>query len=412
MTCKRAFRPSLFLTIMGILCASSEQCRGQEVWTQVSLPDVAVPFSLNIEFPTADTGYATHLSDSLFRTTDGGQSWAAVDLQLDHPEPSAYGTSALTFFGPNGWLVVYEADSNATLTRLLKTTDYGFTWTMIPFDSSLTQLYIYFKSSSLGYLSGSNLNNNFLSITTNGGYTWQKRTLPPAGINGNSLGPIGQPNIITGYSYGASADSVLTYLSTDTGATWNLYTGAEMAYVGANTWITYNGWSSDNGKSWITFATGDTGVLGGIIADTLGHAMSKPFNPTDNVLYFTTDYGHSWGTTQVPFYEIHGAAIAGDAWYVLGANARQLYRSSAPHLTVSQTTGATQFQILTNPAMHFLQISLEETPDDIRIVDFLGRTVARYSTQGGAFSADVSGLPEGLYWVVWRDGAKPFVHLN
>lgn len=108
--------------------------------------------------------------------------------------------------------------------------------------------------------------------------------------------------------------------------------------------------------------------------------------------------------------------IIGNVWYLLSYDSTgrtaSLYRSISNSSSVSQTNQPPQFHILTNPATHFLQISLEDVPDEIRIVDFLGRTVARYSTLGGEFSADVSGLPEGLYWVVVRSGAKAFMHLS
>jgi hypothetical protein len=191
-----------------------------------------------------------------------------------------------------------------------------------------------------------------------------------------------------------------------------------MVYIGQNTWINNNAWSTDNGQSWDSIPTNPLFVTSPIFTDTLGHAMYTGCGgiDLDTLLYYTTNYGHSWNNVNAPFLIIQSGLIIGDVWYVLGyerdSSTISLFRSTISSLSVSQTNQSPQFHILTNPATHFLQLSLEDTPDDIRIVDFLGRTVARYSTLGGEFSADVSGLPEGLYWVVARSGAKAFIHLS
>jgi hypothetical protein len=413
MTNNRLLRLGLFFTALWLTSAISDPAYCQRVWALVDSD-----FYVNhIRFPTADTGYAAFDgSDSLLRTTDRGQSWNAVNLPLMHTWDNNFG-SYLTFFGSFGWFMTSESDAaNNIFARLLKTTDYGFTWSMLPMDSTWIPRNIYFKSPSLGYMMG-----NPFRISTDGGRSWQTRTAPPI-YESSTVDEVGQPNVLLGTSWGSS--EAVHYLSTDTGATWSrtdsifhLISYGGMAYIGASTWISHNAWTTDNGQTWDTVPTTAQHWNGVMTTDTLGHGMFTRY-PTgfgDFALYFTSDFGHSWDSAKVPFQTMEDGVTIGDVWYVLAYDSAgttlSLYRSLSGSSIVSQTAPPPKFQILTNPATHFLQLSLEDTPDDIRIVDFLGRTVARYSTQGGECSADVSGFPEGLYWVVARSGALPFVHL-
>jgi photosystem II stability/assembly factor-like uncharacterized protein len=407
---------------MWLMGVSSIPAYGQRLWTLVA-PAPEVLYSL--QFPTADTGYAISLGDSLIRTTDGGKSWNPVNLPITRSEASF--EMHITFCGPLGWLVTTET---YTSFRVLQTTDYGFTWSIILVDSSTRMPQgIYFKSPALGYLWGFGVTQDteahFISISTDSGRSWQTRPIPTG--NGSfsiTVDAIGQPNVILGEGIFLVDPSPpnFFYLSTDTGATWTpnsiiYHLPNDMAYIGASTWITDNAFTTDNGKTWDTVPTTAPTFFAKSIApstDTLGHgmidgyAMSK--RQDDSTLYFTSDFGRSWDSTRVPFKGMRSGVISEGAWYAVGSDGN-LYRSQETTSSVSRTNHPAQFQILTNPATHFLQISMKNIPDEIRIVDFLGRTVARYSTQGGGFSADVSSLPEGLYWVVTRSGASPFVHL-
>jgi hypothetical protein len=324
----------------------------------------------------------------------------------------------VNFFGSSGWYGTYEADANAVngvLTRLLHTTDFGATWSLTQWDSSVIIPAIYFKSPSMGYMMWS----DFFYISTDSGNTWQARPLPPSGPDGGpDVYAVGPPNVILGDSYDATKNQNDYYVSTDTGATWDSSI-QYMSYIGNDTWVTRNAWSTNNGQTFNTVPTTASLLHNGVTTDTLGHGLF----PSDglsagsgSVLYFTNDYGHSWDSATVPFKGFEEAVIVGDVWYILspdsGASTFSLYRSPAPSSSVSRTIAPAPFQILTNPTTHVLQLSLENIPDEIRIVDFLGRTVGNYSTQGGAFSVDVSALPAGLYWVVTHSGAQPFVHLS
>jgi|GEM_PF-2194629 len=406
MNFRRAFRLSFLILIL--VSMATKRGYAQREWTMVSSNNAFGEFL----FATADTGYGAVRAQNehaLMRTTNGGYTWSSVILPIDSVD-----LVGLAVFGSSGWLLAGDLRTRA-VTWLLKTTDYGSTWSKLPinFDGMGIDFYRFiFKSSTFGYLVGGNL-----LLTTDGGQSWEPRALPPS--NGSIQGFImrfGPPNVITGTGYDKTGDQHYQYpfISTDSGATWYRQEeyGAVMTYVGNDTWIWDNLQSTDNGQTWDTIPTTSQGVNATIITDTLGHGMFASYNNNqwDSVLYFTTDYGRSWDSSKVPFARIDYGDIVGDTWYVESNG--QLYRSPPAPSTVGQTTQPAQFRILTNPTTLFLRISQEDIPGEIRIVDFLGRTVARYSIQGGEFSMDVSSLPEGLYWVVARSGALPFVHLS
>jgi photosystem II stability/assembly factor-like uncharacterized protein len=412
---QRAFRLSLLCLALILASISPEHAFAQRLWEPI-------PGSLYIGFPS-DTGYGLTIdtlanTDTLVRTTNGGKSWQQVELPID--SHSFWGGGSypmlpgnLSFVGPIGWLLAGTPGGLYGFQHLLKTTDYGFTWSTLSMDSTLGADNIIFKSQSLGYLAAG----GSLYITRDGGQTWQHQgTGPPSGgysIIGYIYLDDGPANVIEGTGYVSSKDpgTYYPYVSTDAGETWYPVYEPMDWYIGRDIWITFHDRTTDYGQTWNPVPTTAYIYGGYLITDTLGHGMFTGYDGhSDSVLYFTTDYGSTWDSVNVPFAGINNGLIVDNTWYVEYEG--QLYRSPPALGSVAQTSQTRQFQILTNPAAHVLQLSLEEIPDEIRIVDFLGRTVGNYSTQGGAFSVDVSALPAGLYWVVTRSGAQSFVHLT
>ena len=412
---KLSFLTSIFL-------AFSISSHAQQQWTKVFSGHFGVQkrflSAFALRFPTKDTGYAIVGADRLIRTTDGGQSWSEATIpptlgQINYPID-------LTFFGSSGWLLASESDTLTSAKRILHSTDYGFTWSLMQTDSTLMASAIYFKSPTLGYIWGPSFGTPQFWVTTDGGESWRIRTNPPCNFPSSSFALlIGQPNVILGEVDGSPINFQSSfYLSTDTGLTWTLngsgiqiYGFDAMNYIGASTWVSAKGYTTDNGKNWVPVQT--TAPFSGIITDTLGHGM---FIPDSNSLYFTNDFGRSWDSLQVPISQIYDGVIIDRVEYILapdsGGATSSLWRSVVEPSVVKQTEVTSAFRILTNPAYHFLQLSLEDTHNDIHIVDGLGRIIGSYLTQGSEYSIDISSLPGGLYWVVTREGAKPFVHVS
>jgi len=92
---------------------------GGETWSENSVPVISSTGFMGLSFPTASTGYLVNQAGILFKTTDGGKSFSAVDQQAVH-------TRSLQFVTPDlGW----EVRGN----DLFETKDGGSTWHPIPF---------------------------------------------------------------------------------------------------------------------------------------------------------------------------------------------------------------------------------------------------------------------------------------
>ncbi len=172
---------------------------GGRIWTNTSLKDI-----YDVDFVDVNTGFAAAKgtltpATSLYKSTDGGNSWNPVytfpgsdgaSIQFlnsnvgwavaNYNNPNVYRTTnggntwsttspgfsvTKLFFldASNGW--VGGADG-----KVAKTTDGGVTWTNVNAGTESANFYIdriYFKDSNIGWITGSKTRR-----TTNGGLTW------------------------------------------------------------------------------------------------------------------------------------------------------------------------------------------------------------------------------------------------
>ncbi len=124
----------------------------------------------DMAFPTTTTGYAA--GAELYKTTDKGQNWQALNTGLDESY-HAYGSMQF-FSADTGYVVAHTGTSTRDV--LIKTTDGGKSWTKIDVHMYVQQYSaIYFLNNRVGYMSTSDryYGNGFLK-TTDGGQTWQQ----------------------------------------------------------------------------------------------------------------------------------------------------------------------------------------------------------------------------------------------
>ncbi|MGD0610394.1 MAG: YCF48-related protein [Anaerolineales bacterium] len=96
-----------------------ETTNGGQTWTENPASENSSTGFVGVSFPTVSSGYLVNQAGILFKTTDGGRSFSAVDQQAVH-------TRSLQFITPNlGW----EVRAN----DLFETTDGGSSWRPIPF---------------------------------------------------------------------------------------------------------------------------------------------------------------------------------------------------------------------------------------------------------------------------------------
>ncbi|RQO29822.1 hypothetical protein DBR32_14660 [Taibaiella sp. KBW10] len=204
----------------------------------------------NISFPTPNTGYISGTANSLFKTTNAGNSWTAIP---------------------------------ATATGLT--------------NGSIQC--IHFLDAQNGFIAGSQIGvsggGRFIKKTSDGGTTWT--TVTPAGIATSTVYDMAFFPSGTGI---AVATNNQAFRSTDNGNTWTaiatpgtVYSvavaGSTVVVAVANSLIMR---SADQGQTWTTIPT-TAGGLQGVHFYDAQHGMITGANGT---ILYTTDAGLSWST--------------------------------------------------------------------------------------------------------------------
>ena len=162
-------------------------------------------------FPTATTGWTVGSAGKVWKSTDGGGSWAAQTSGV------AGDLNDVCFIGATtGWAV---GDGG----QILKTTDGGSTWTPQSSPTTLNLLAVTAWDENRAWASGEDAT---LLHTTDGGATWTGQTLPiwPP----YDLEDIDFADATTGFTVGMFGT---TYRSTDGGTSWHALTSGSTGWL-------------------------------------------------------------------------------------------------------------------------------------------------------------------------------------
>jgi len=290
-------------------------------------------------FRDASTGWVTYRSQDemiipasavVWRTQDGGQTWRS-SLPLDLQGLSeVYWPSDLVFAdSQNGWLLVHVgAGMSHDYVALYRTQDGGQSWARLldPYGGSEIQVCqkdtLVFPTAENGWLTGSCggvMAGAFLYQTTDGGQSWQPVTLPapaesPNVLSESSPGYCGtQSPVFTSPQDGKlilrcedfSQDPYVTnfylYTTSDGGVTWVPASSpaGTLAFGAGDT-----GWALsrdlfhtiDGGQTWTKVKTVNWDGQFSFVSDTLGWAVARAETDTGTVIALvqTTDGGKTW----------------------------------------------------------------------------------------------------------------------
>ncbi|MBP7693522.1 MAG: hypothetical protein KA764_16485 [Anaerolineales bacterium] len=178
---------------------------------------------------TGDCGGVQPGAPYLYQSTDGGRTWAFVELPApaDRPElyqpdaPIACGVQAPLYAqGPNVVLAVTCQDYNTSQGSawLYRTADGGASWTSEPLPTAFSAGT--FLTPETGWVLGpaANAVEGTLSVTENGGQSL-------TGVNQLSwTGPLDFVDAQTGWAVARSGDSLALVQTTDGGRTWTVIT--------------------------------------------------------------------------------------------------------------------------------------------------------------------------------------------
>ncbi|MFA4818771.1 MAG: T9SS type A sorting domain-containing protein [Patescibacteria group bacterium] len=162
----------------------------------------------------------------IYQTTDGGQTWTINRLTGLNLIMSMHFLDRL-----NGWITSYDVvEINLMVIRIHKTTDGGQTWTLAhSFISSYRLRSIWAVNQNTVIAAGDSAR---VIITTNAGVTWNKITMPSAGLT-TSFESIVFTNNSTGLIAGNQTSSQGNYVfkTTDGGKTWTIVFGNKDYYI-------------------------------------------------------------------------------------------------------------------------------------------------------------------------------------
>lgn len=370
------------------------------------------------------------------RTTNGGTTWTAGTINLGDPTLEINNISPVS--ATTAWVsaIINIGAPNPTdgVGSIFKTTDGGDTW--IP---QLTQGFqiagssflngVHFFNANVGIAYGDPVGSGSGEFevwrTTDGGNTWTQ--VAASALPNPASGEYGYNNtpIAVGNSLWFTTNKGNLYRTTDAGVTWNKYlapltdfgaalpansgsvhfstenNGYLLKTSGTVTNPVYTYYTTTNGgQSWSTGTTftgtrkilnyipGTNTIVATSQADTVGTSIS-------------TDNGATWtdlepgGITQrgaSAFLNISTGWCSGFS----GPNAG-IFKLSAP-LSVDNHSSA-KFKVYPNPATSFVTISATDVDSyKLSVTDLSGKTVMTKSLNGMENNVDISALSTGTYF--------------
>lgn len=315
-------------------------------WTKLETQGVAGVFLFTVEFESASVGYAigsTQSATSVYKTTDGGATWAAVKGVGLNP-------SSIHFFDESTGLAGGRAPGCGCL-AVARTTDGGESWKLDSIRSANgkaervpTSFGIYtfsFVDGMTGYGAGPG---STIVKSTNAGGTWQR--LNTGAVTNDLMATMSFAVETHGYLVASPITNLgspnILYRTSDGGANWIRTesfienaafgevhsTSASVAFVGGTDGGAAIYRTTDGGANWSKShgAGGASDVFFGIdfVDQNIGYAVGS-----GGMIVRTTDGGATWmaeqsGTTEV----LQGISIRDGVVYVVGANGTVLRRAA------------------------------------------------------------------------------------
>ncbi|HLV46293.1 MAG TPA: YCF48-related protein [Flavobacterium sp.] len=173
-----------------------------------------------VDFITPQLGFiAKHEENKIYRTTDGGNSFTALDLPAVSNGTYSYLTE-IRFIDPYTGFVARSltTDHETTVSEILKTTDGGNTWTVVN-SADLQNVTVWEKKDKIQFVNNSQgfaiVGKGILKTTQDGGTTWTEFPLPVTTVPATDMYFV---NNACGY---LALDGNI-YRTDDAGQTWNL----------------------------------------------------------------------------------------------------------------------------------------------------------------------------------------------
>lgn len=254
----------------------------------------------SIAFISQDTGFAVGTGGAFLKTTDGGNTWTALNIGYN------YFFQKIIFLNSTTGYICGNL-TNSAGGRILKTTNAGASWQEV-FTDTERFMDVFFLNSSLGFATAYGR----VYRTKNGGSSWSFSELT------NSY---------------------------DIRSVW--FRNADSGFVAAN------------GSVWMTLDTGNTwtNILSQSWQQVLFVSDSKGYLVKTNSLYKTEDKGLSWvATTNTGISSLMGCAFVNDSTGLTWS-----YIDEPGIIKKTTNSGTTWTTVMNNPAMKVINISIRKT---------------------------------------------------
>lgn len=337
----------------GIVCGSAGVIKfttnGGETWTRANTPSMSAMYGLHSTLTPTPTFYVVGDSYGIYKTTnngvnwtllsynDPGMIWTSTHFSLDISGNrivaiGAYGSiqkstnGGINFIAQTQWLspatkydvwaqsanglviAIGGRGSTATFDQVLRSTNGGINWSIIPFNSSATYYSLAMINSTTGFISGSSGN---LRKTTNAGLNWDS---VPGPFVTNTLKRIEFVNANTGYVFQTTAALNGGWKTTNGGLSWDSLTnlGSETrisvsSFINANTGYVGNNVAklmktTDGGANWTILSNTPMGSFGLYGVKFFNADTGYVCGSTGYKLCRTTNGGVSFDSVSHPFY--------------------------------------------------------------------------------------------------------------
>ena len=294
-------------------------------WTQPDDPPLEFG-PAGLTFASASLGYA-YAGTDLYKTTDGGRTWAqlAVDGQVSSVASTGTSTWAVVLHGcGDGGCTGWDLDTLTPDGRIASTpTEPSLPPLPDGSDGAAVPFSLLRPDTNTAYVAGF----DSVEVTQNGGASWSTHTTPCTGSHPELAGiSAGGPTMlwaVCSASMGAGAENKQLWRSTNSGSTWvgpfalevDGYSH-EITAVDARTAWRYGDrgnllHTSDGGLTWQVFLPDAFNTAFGAPSAfaALGTQDAWVFDPyggygtQDRNLYITTDAGRTWQVVAA----LHGA---------------------------------------------------------------------------------------------------------
>jgi photosystem II stability/assembly factor-like uncharacterized protein len=362
-----------------------------QTWTPLNTGTTALIIS--VSFPANDTGYILTDVGSIRKTVDGGNSWTSVTA------PGPFGGPFKFTSVQNGFIAV---DST-----LYRTTNGGSTWAPVIVGNNGFFSNIAFATPLIGYVGFVKFSNDSIKYykTINGGLNWNlmatiecytmstpmfflTATDGFAGHDGQLFSTSNSANTWTSNYTNPNSDDIsnLYFPNTDTGYAVFFVDGLARTTNGGASWslLTTNG-------SAVFYATFFKDGKDGFVCG--GNGLNSGY------IIHTTDAGTSWTVSHSSPYTFLCMDFPSDnVGYVGGTNGKVMKYTDVIN-GIAGTQQESEITIFPNPATEYVEITKIEPGSKISLINLSGQIVKQEVSLNNSLKLNLNALQSGIYFL-------------